>query len=162
MAQQITMFPPPYKYLIDASSVLAQKPTDTFPRLVHKSMWEKIERCIYEKMIVTCSEIEEEVKKDDVVKDWLASQQCVILPIDDDIQMNVRKIVTEHPKMISFAGGQGSSSGDAFLIATAMKYNLAIITEEGDKQNKIPFICRAYGIHTVNITGLCIEEGWIF
>ena len=160
--EQMTMFPPPYKYLIDASSVLAQKPTDSLPRLVHRSMWEKIEKSIREKIIVTCSEIEEEIKNDDVVKDWLSSQQCVILPIDNDVQLNVRRIVTEHPKMISFAGGQGSSSGDAFLIATAMKYHLTIITEERDRQNKIPSICRAYGINTVNITNLCIEEGWRF
>lgn len=111
---------------------------------------------------MTCSEIEEEVKIDDVVGSWLSSQQCVILPIDDDVQLYVRKIVTEHPKMISFSGGQGSSSGDAFLIATAMKYNLTIITEEGEKQNKIPNICREYGIRTVNITELCIIEGWFF
>ena len=160
--EQMTLFPPPYKYLIDASSILAQKPTDAFPRLVHRSMWEKIEESIREESIVTCSEIEEEVKKDDIVGDWLSSQQCIILPIDDDVQLYVRKIVTEHPKMISFAGGKGSSSGDAFLIATAMKYNLMIITEEGEKQNKILSICRDYGIRTVNITGLCIAEGWRF
>ena len=50
----------------------------------------------------------------------------MIFQIDDDIQKNVRKIVTEHPKMISFSGGKGSSSGDAFLIATAMKYMKSI------------------------------------
>lgn len=132
--EQMTMFPPPYKYLMDTSSIFAQKPTDAFPRLVHRSMWEKIEGSIREKTIVTCSEIEEEVKKDNVVGNWLGSQQCVILPIDDEVQLNVRRIVTEHPKMISFSGGQGSSSGDAFLVATAMKYNLTIITEEGDKK----------------------------
>ena len=147
---------------MDTSSIFAQKPTDAFPRLVHRSMWEKIEGSIREKTIVTCSEIEEEVKKDNVVGNWLGPQQCVILPIDDEVQLNVRRIVTEHPKMISFSGGQGSSSGDAFLVATAMKYNLTIITEEGDKKNHIPDICRDYGIRTVNITGLCIAEGWIF
>ena len=161
--EQMTLFPLPYKYIIDASSILAQKPTDTFPRLVHNSLWEAIEKSIKEKTIVTCSEIEEEDKKDDIVGKWLGSQQCVVLPIDDEVQQNVRKIVTEHPKMISFSGGQGSSSGDAFLIATAMKYGLTIITEEHkDKQNKIPSICKGYGIPTVNITGLCIAEGWRF
>lgn len=49
--EQMTMFPPPYKYLIDASSILAQKPTDAFPRLVHRSMWEKIEECIRKKVL---------------------------------------------------------------------------------------------------------------
>lgn len=47
--EQLTLFPPPYKYIIDASSLFAQKPTDTFPRLVHKSLWEAIEKNIKEK-----------------------------------------------------------------------------------------------------------------
>ena len=65
--------------------------------------------------------------------------------------------------MICFSGGKGSSSGDAFLIATAMKYNLTIITEEKkDKQNKIPIICKDYGIQTMSITELCVAEGWVF
>lgn len=40
-------------------------------------------------------------------------------------------IVTDNPKMIEFTkNGNGSSSGDAFLIATAIAHNLSIITEE--------------------------------
>lgn len=161
--EQLSFLTPPYKYLIDSSSIFAQRPTDALPRLVHRSLWEKIDQSVREEIIATCSEIEEEVEKDDIVGDWLSSHKCIILPIDDEVQRNVRKIVTEHPKMISFSGGQGSSSGDAFLIATAMKYYLTIITEENkDKQNKIPSICRDYGVNTVNITELCIAERWEF
>ena len=161
--EQLTLFKPPYKYLIDSSSIMAQKPDDAFPRQVHKSLWDRIENGIENKVIVTCSEIEEEVQIDNIIGKWLGSKQCVILPIDDEIQKNVRKIVTEHPKMIDFSGKNGSSSGDAFLIATAMKYGLTIITEENkDKQNKIPFICRAYSIPVLSITELCILEGWVF
>ena len=151
------------KYLIDSSSILAQKPTDAFPRQVHKSLWDKIDKNIEDKTIATCSEIEEEVKNDDLVGNWLRSKQCIIFPIDNEVQKNVRRIVTEHPRMIDFSGGSGSSSGDAFLIATAMKYNLTIITEESkEKQNKIPNVCKDYGIQTVNITELCVAEGWVF
>lgn len=162
--EQMTFLKPPYKYLIDASSILTQKPTDAFPRRVHKSLWDTIDRCIEEKYIATCSEIEEEVKNDDVVGGWLGSVQCAVFPIDNEVQQNVRKIVTEHPNMIDFSGGgKGSSSGDAFLIATAMKYDLTIITEENkEKKNKIPDICKYYGIRTLSLTELCVEEGWTF
>lgn len=112
--------------------------------------------------IVTCSEIFEEIK-DKEIKEWISSQQCTVLEIDDDIQNNVRKIVTENPKMIEFTGKSGTSSGDAFLIATAMKYGLIIITEENkDKQMKIPQISKKYGITSVNITSLCEMEQWKF
>lgn len=101
--------------------------------------------------------------KDKEIKEWISSQQCTVLEIDDDIQNNVRKIVTENPKMIEFTGKSGTSSGDAFLIATAMKYGLIIITEENkDKQMKIPQISKKYGITSVNITSLCEMEQWKF
>ena len=79
------------------------------------------------------------------------------------IQRFLRKIVTENPKMIEFTGKSGTSSGDAFLIATAMKYGLIIITEENkDKQMKIPQISKKYGITSLNITSLCEMEQWKF
>lgn len=160
--EQLMLFKPAYKYIIDTSSVFAQKDTDSLPRKVHKTLWETIDSYIKEQIIVTCSEIEEEVEKDNTVNLWLSSNQCVILPIDDGVQHNVRKIVNENPKMIEFSGS-GSSSGDAFLIATAMKFGLTVITEENkDKPTKIPKICAAYGIRAINITELCIEEGWEF
>ena len=160
--EQLTLFELPYKYIIDASSVFSQKENDSFPRSVHKTLWERIEKMIECQAIVSCSEIEEEVKNDNEVGHWLRDHQCVILPIDDTIQINVRKIVTEHPNMIVFESS-GSSSGDAFLIATAMKYKLTIITEENKKkQIKIPYICSGYGIQTRNITELCKDEGGYF
>ena len=79
------------------------------------------------------------------------------------IWLNVRRIVTDNPKMIEFTGKSGTSSGDAFLVATAMKYGLAVITEENpDKPTKIPQICKKYGLQAMNITKLCEVEGWKF
>ena len=88
--------------------------------------------------------------------------RCVVLEIDDDVQFNVRKIVTEHPEMIEFTGGGGTSSGDAFLLATAMKYHLSIITEENpQKAKKLPMISKNYGVSTFNIIELCEQEKWV-
>lgn len=161
--EQLTLFPPPWKYIIDTSAILSQKSNEAHRRNVYKEQWNRIDEYIRNKIIVTCSEIAEEVQ-DKPIQEWLLTQQCVILDIDDEVQNNVRKIVSEHPKMIEFTGGKGgSSSGDAFLIATAMKYNLAVITEENpDKPTKIPQICKCYGIAVLNITELCEQEGWEF
>ena len=162
--EQMTLFDSerPYKYIMDTSSILSQKPGKTHTRLVYKSQLEQIEDYMRSHFIVTCSEIFEEIK-DKELREWILTQQCTILEIDDDIQSNVRKIVTENPKMIEFTGKSGTSSGDAFLIATAMKYGLMIITEENkDKQTKIPQISKKYGITAVNITSLCELEQWKF
>jgi hypothetical protein len=88
-------------------------------------MWEKIDELIKNKAIVTCSDVKAEVEDEDL-QVWLARHECVVLEIDDDIQRNITRIVTEHPDLIDFKNAK--SSGDAFLIATAMKYQIAVIT----------------------------------
>lgn len=160
--EQMTLFTPPYRYIIDTSSILSQKANEPHRRHIYKSLWMKIDEYIRTGIIVTCSEVAEEIR-DEKIRDWLRLQHCNILDIDDEIQRNVRKIVTEHPKMIEFTNRTGTSSGDAFLIATAMKYNLTIITEENpDKPTKIPQISKCYGLNSVNITELCDKENWTF
>lgn len=110
--------------------------------------------------IVTCSEIIEEVN-DDALKKWFVGLQGDILPIDDEVQENVKKVVTSNPQLVDFK--QVKSSGDAFLIATAMKYDLTVITEENKTgQKKIPFVCNSLGVPCVDILGLCEKEGWSF
>lgn len=159
---QMTLFELPYKYIMDTSSILSQKPGEAHNRLVYKSKWSKIENYIRERIIVTCSEVKEEVRDKDI-QQWLVAHHCAVLEIDDIVQENVIKIVTENPKMIEFTGKSGTSSGDAFLIATAMKYGLTVITEENrDSPRKIPQICKKYSIGSVNVTQLCESEGWTF
>lgn len=159
--EQLTLFPVPYRYIIDASSLISQNPNQPHTKLVYHSLWEKISSAMKERLIVTCSEIADEVM-DKNIKEWLARSECVILEIDDEIQRNVRKIVTEHPELIEFTGnGTGTSSGDAFLLATAMKYGLIVVTEETPKKNKIPTVGKYFGVESVNITGLFTKEQWV-
>lgn len=158
--EQMMLFEPSYKYIIDTSSILTQKEGGSHRRKVYKSQWEKIDQYIADKIIVTCSEIADEIK-DGEIKQWLKERFCVILPIDAEIQQNVTRIVNDHPKMLDFANCK--SSGDVFLIATAMKYGLTVITEENpEKRDKIPQICKSYGINALNITELCDAENWEF
>lgn len=150
----------PYKYIIDSSSIFSQKPTELHRRTVNKSLWDKIDDYIKEQKIVVCSEIRDEIKDKDLA-DWIKAQSCVVLDVDEEIQENVIRIVTEHPKLVDFE--KVKSSGDAFLIATAMKYGLTVITEENkDKLYKIPKICEALGVESLNIVELCTKEGWQF
>lgn len=118
------------EYVIDTCSILSQKSCELYKRNLYKTGWEYIDDCIMKGRIVTCSEIAEEIK-DIQLQEWLHSKQCSILEIDNEIQENIRMIVTDNPKMIEFTkNGNGSSSGDAFLIATAIAHNLSIIIEE--------------------------------
>lgn len=147
-------------YIIDTSSILSQKDDEPHRRTINKTLWNHIDEMISQKRIVTCSEIIEEVN-DDNLKKWFAGLQGEVLPIDDEVQENVRKVVTTNPQLVDFK--QIKSSGDAFLIATAMKYGLTVITEENKKgEKKIPYVCGKLDVPCIDILGLCEREGWSF
>lgn len=159
-AEQLTILSPPYRYIIDTCSIISQKPDEPHRRNVYNTLWERIDELVREHAIVTCSEILDAVEDEDLRK-WLNRHQCVVLDIDNDIQQLVTQIVTKHPELIDFKNIK--SSADAFLIATAMKYRLLVITEENKTSLKrIPKICDAYGISCFNITELAEKEGWQF
>ena len=156
--EQMTLIPPPYRYIIDTCSILSQKSDEPHRRSVYSTLWKKIDEMVLSGEIVICSEIKEEVE-DDALQPWI--RQCTILEVDSVVQQYVTKVVNEHPDLLSFTNMK--SSGDAFLIATAMKYRIAVITEESKTSPKrIPKICEAYNIPCYNVTELAEKEGWSF
>lgn len=157
-SEQMTLIPPPYHYIIDTCSILSQKADEPHRRSVYSTLWQNIDELVKSSEIVICSEVKDEVE-DETLKPWI--QQCTVLDVDAGIQQNVVRIVNEHPELLSFTNMK--SSGDAFLIATAMKYRIAVITEENkDSPKKIPRICAAYNIPCINVTELAEKEGWSF
>ena len=162
MVRQMSLFSEklPYKYIIDSSSIFSQKDNEPHRRTVYRGLWDRIEKLIQGKEIVTSSEITDEIKDKDL-ESWLQNQRCVILPVDESIQQNVIRVVSMNPKLVDFK--QTKSSGDAFLIATAMEYHLTIITEENqDSPYKIPKVAEHMGVKAIDINELCQIENWQF
>lgn len=165
--EQLNIFTPCYKYVIDSSSINSQKEGEPHTRIINKSLWKNIERLIEEKSIITSSEIVDELQDIDIIS-WVQRIDFDIIEIDDIIQRNVIRIVTSCPKLIDFNAvcrreKSSGSSGDAFLIATAMKYGITVISEErGTSTKKIPGACAALGVDCINIDELSIREGWEF
>lgn len=148
------------KYIFDTSSFLSQKDNEPHRRRLYKRLWENIDGLIHQRRIVTCSEVKEEIK-DEEIKEWFIDINCEVLDINEAVQKNVTEVVTTKPELIDFR--QVKSSGDAFIIATAMEYGLIVVTEENkDSSKKIPKVCEAMGIKSIDINGLCEEEGWRF
>lgn len=149
-----------YKYIIDTSAILSQKDDRPHRRKIYKSQWNNIDELVRNNIIVTCSEIAGEVE-DDQIKNWMKENGLVVLPIDDEVQENVKQVVAANKSLVDFKACK--SSGDAFLIATAIKYRLIVITEESQQSTKkIPFTCRELGVDCINILDLCEREMWTF
>ncbi len=154
----VSLFELNYKYIIDTSAILTQKDDEKHSRKVFGGLWNNIDSMIKRNEIVTCSEIALEVE-DDSLKPWM--KQIETIGIDDDIQELVKKVVTTNKQLVDFK--KNKSSGDAFLIATALKHNLVVIAEEDKKSpKKIPQTCNMLGLECVNIVELCEREGWSF
>ncbi len=160
LPEQMAFHPLPYRYIMDSCSILSQKPDEPHRRGVYHTLWQKIEEYIEAKIIVICSEIKAEVEDKDINL-WLQKCGCEIIVADEIVQNNVAIIVNQHPQLLDFTNAK--SSGDAFLIATAMKYQIAVITEENKlSHKKIPKICQAYNIPCYNLTELAEKEKWKF
>ena len=146
------------KYIIDTSAMLSQKSDEQYRRTVYRSLWNKIDEMVQGQEIVTCSETASKVQDEDI-KRWMAAQRMQVFPIDDEVQDNVREIVTTVNKgLVDFKANK--SSGDAFLIATAKKYGLIVITEEAvNSPKKIPFTCQKMNIKCMNLLGFMEENG---
>jgi predicted regulator of amino acid metabolism with ACT domain len=145
---------------MDTCSIISQKPCEPHRRKVYKTLWENVDLLIEAKEIVICSEIRDEIDDEELLS-WLQMKRCEVIEVDNNIQHYVTKIVNEHPELLNFTNMK--SSGDAFLIATAMKYGIAVITEENkNSPKKIPKICEAYNISCCNLTELAEKEGWKF
>lgn len=160
--EQLKLFSekPPYKYIIDTCAILSQKEDRQHRRKIYGKLWEHIDTLIEDKIIVTCSEILEEIN-DEPIRSWLKNCGCMVLELDELVQEYVVKVVTSNPQLIDFK--QLKSSGDAFLIATAMKYSLTVITEENkDSNKKIPYVCKNLNVPCIDILELCELEGWTF
>ncbi len=165
--EQLSLFTPCYKYIIDASSINSQKEGEPHTRRINRTLWNNIERMITEKAIITSAEIEDELQDKNII-DWFHNADFDIIEIDDIIQRNVINVVTKCSELIDFNAvckkeNKTGSSGDAFLIATAMKYGITVITEENRRSpKKIPAVCTKLGIDCINIDELSIREGWVF
>ncbi len=150
----------PYRYIIDTCAILSQKDDEPHRRKVYPSKWKRIDELVRRQEIVTCSEIAFEVQ-DQSIKEWMQRCQMLILPLDDEIQEIVKEVLRANTELVDFKTGK--SSGDPFLIATAMKYGLTVITEEKkESPKKIPFCCQRMHVDCVDINMLCEREGWQF
>ena len=81
------------KYIIDTSAMLSQKLDEQYRRSVYRTLWQRIDEMVNSGEIITCSETAEEVQ-DESIKTWMKTCGMQVLPIDDEIQENVREIVT--------------------------------------------------------------------
>ena len=164
--RQSSIFDINFKYIIDACSVFSQNVGASYPRTVYKGLWDEIDGLARTRELVICRQIANEIlsgKKDDLAKEWLRNSGILIIDEDRLVQKKVERVVNTAPQLLRFGTIRKSSSGDAFLIATAMDYHLTIITEENKRSPvKIPQVAQKLGVDSMSISELAESRGWSF
>lgn len=158
--EQLSLFAPPYQYAIDACSVIAQNHNRAFPRMMHPEQWRMIDEMVKAQEIVTCLQIRREIgDTGDEAAKWAESSGLYVIEESFEVQQKVALIVNEHPEILDFS--HNKSSGDPFLIATAIVYGLDIITEEKKSSpKKIPMVASCYGVRSFSVEEFCVMQGW--
>jgi hypothetical protein len=140
---------------------------------VYKSVWGRIEQLIRNGRLLAPKEVFLEISRiDDQLKEWSESQDRLFIePTQRQIEL-VKEILQKYPSLIDV---DRPFDADPWVIAltieiatspqrTLITIKRIVVTEEKLRGNqiKIPFVCNAYKIDSLDIIGMFREEGWKF
>jgi hypothetical protein len=135
-------------YSVDASAVLdgwvRHYPPDVFP-----SVWQQLATLVRSGRVFLIDEVHAELKrKDDGAAAWFGEFPHCVVPIDEDIQASVRRILEAHPRLLDTR--KNKSGADPFVIALGQVRGFSVVTGEqatnSMERPKIPDVCGRLGI----------------
>lgn len=147
------------KYVIDTCSLTKMR--HTYPIDVFPTAWEKLSSLSESGTLISAEDVLEELKAfDDEILKWAQDQSNFFYPLDGHVQKLATRILTEHPGLLDLK--KNKSSGDPFIVATAMYTGCILVTEEkfsnSPTRPKIPNVCKALGIECINLVEMFRRE----
>ncbi|WP_373033285.1 DUF4411 family protein [Sulfurovum sp.] len=148
------------KYVIDTCSLTKMR--HNYPKDVFPTAWEKISNLSKSGTLISAEDVLEELNVfDDEILKWAQEQLDFFYPLDRNVQKLATKILTEYPGLLDLK--KNKSSGDPFIVATAMYTGCSLVTEEkysnSPTRPKIPNVCKALGIECINLVEMFRREG---
>lgn len=115
-------------YSFDTSSLLNGR-RDLLPPATFPSLWANIEAMIADGHIRCVDVVRDELsKREDEVHQWAKAQPDLFVPLNTDIQREVRDVLSKHQRLVGI--GSGRSGADPFVIALARAHDGVVVTEE--------------------------------
>jgi len=148
-------------YCIDTSALIAAwyeryKP-NRFPKL-----WVQFDELIGAKRLTSSVMVIDECsRRSPELYEWLKDRAAMFLMPDAAVQARVDFIVNTYTGLVM--QGKEKFAADPFLIATAEVHGFTVVTEETgpDSLRKIPGVCRALNVPSINLMDLFDAEDWI-
>ena len=141
-------------YVIDACALIDAAQHYNMSKQSFAHIWEALEGLFEKGMLISCSEIMDEIKDDDL-KQWVKHHKEYFLPLTRELQEKTTEVLTRFPNLIKIRS-TSNSNADPFLIATALLQSGSVVTNEklGNetaRDYKIPNVCQALGIPYLNL-----------
>lgn len=148
------------KYVIDTCSLIQMR--RVYPKDIFPGAWEKLTDLSSKGILISAEDVLEELKVfDDEILEWAFGQSDMFVPLDHPIQQIATTILNSHPTLIDLK--MNKSSGDPFLIATAIHKKCVLVTEEkptnSTKKTKIPNVCEVFGVECISLVSMFRNEG---
>jgi hypothetical protein len=149
------------KYCIDSCSLIEL--TDLYRPSVFPKIFESLDILIKESKLHSAYEVYEELKRqeEDTVYKWVNDRKTMFILPSHEIQVAVKDLLKKYPRLVNYRTGK--SGADPWIICTAIKYGLIVVTEEqysGDIISpKIPDVCRVESIRCIKLIEMLEEEG---
>lgn len=155
------------KYVIDTCSLI--KLNEDYPPDVFSIVWDAISQLAETGILLSSSEVLEELRNTDNEKDvvliWAERHQSIFIPLDGFIQQKALEILTTFENLVDL--NKKKSSADPFVIGTAMMYSCVVVTDEKPTNNKagsghkirIPDVCKHYKVRYLSLVEMLRSEG---
>lgn len=157
-------------YCIDSSSIIDMN--RIYPMDVFQGIWDEVNALAKTRRIIAPAEVFDEIRAgDDDLVPWTKKHKKMFIPIQPEHVSFVQSIQKQFP-FLAHPEKTGPNA-DPWLIAIALSMNKSagelfktkclIVTEESKtKPNRLPFVCKYYGIECINNMGLFRREKWKF
>jgi len=149
------------RYVAD-TSVFINSWTLLYPMRRFAPFWDRLDGLISDGALRSPREVLEEIKrKDDALHDWMKSRREVFVPIDEDQQHHVSRIVNHYHGMLA----TGHNAADPWVVALAKSLSATVVTEEKPaslSKGKMPDVCAAEDVACLNVLGMIDAEDWSF
>ena len=141
-------------YVIDACALIDAAKEYNMSKKTFSPIWEAFDELIGNGRLITSTEIQDELKDDDLIA-WSKKHKEFFIPLTKEIQEQVFEVLKKYPSLIRMKSSS-NSNGDPFLVATAIVNNGCIITNErpGDEKTgdyHIPNVCKGFDLPCMNL-----------
>lgn len=155
-------------YVIDTSSWIELG--QYYPQETFTNLWDSLQKLIKNNRIISPEEVFKEIspKKGPEIYNWCNKNKKMFVKNNSEILSFVAEIMSNHQRLVN--PNQIGASADPFVIALAraslnniVKSDVVVISQENaSKNDRIPFVCRSYGLECVRIVDLFQREKWRF